>query len=239
MNRAPRCALALAVLWIAAPAPSRAAGDLDTLVRKVIDAYGGEKALRKATTRIDTGTVNSTMSRGAGAVTRTFQRPDKLRVEIRFPGEGGELRILDGGTGWRQGEQVSGAQLDSMALQAARLALPLSLLERRAGLRDAGSVNRDGKELRVIEYPPAAGMRIAAEIDPASGRILRTTGSSRSSAESPVTIEFVTEYADFRKVGGVLVPFREQNFAMGTRTGETILKRVEIGKALPGGTFAP
>lgn len=239
MARAPRSALVLLTLLLVVPAPSFAADGLDPLVRKVIDAYGGEKALRKAATRRDSGKVNSTMSRGVGTVTRTYQRPDRLRVEIRFPGEGGEIRVLDGGKGWRQGQEVSGAQLDSMALQAARLALPLALLERRASLSDAGSVTRDGKSLRAIEYPPAAGMRMVVEIDPGTGRIVRTTGSSRSGTEAPVTIEFVTEYDDFRKVGGVLIPFREQNFAMATRTGETILERVEVGKAFPAGTFKP
>jgi hypothetical protein len=52
-------------------------------------------------------------------------------------------------------------------------------------------------------------------------------------------MEFVTEYGDFRKVGGVLFAFRERNFAGGTYTAETVLDTVELLDAAPSGAFAP
>jgi hypothetical protein len=52
-------------------------------------------------------------------------------------------------------------------------------------------------------------------------------------------LEFVTTYSDFRKVDGVLVPFREENWANGQTTGETVLRKVEFPKALPPAAFAP
>ena len=41
-------------------------------------------------------------------------------------------------------------------------------------------------------------------------------------------VEFVTTYSDFRTVDGVLVPFREGNWANGKTTGETVLERVSF-----------
>ena len=52
-------------------------------------------------------------------------------------------------------------------------------------------------------------------------------------------LEFVTTYGDFRKVDGVSVAFREQNWANGRTTGETVLEKVEFPKALPDVTFRP
>lgn len=45
--------------------------------------------------------------------------------------------------------------------------------------------------------------------------------------------------SDFRTVDGVLVPFREGNWANGNATGETVLEKVALPAALPPGTFEP
>ncbi len=239
----------LAAILFTWPAARAGADEVRDLLRKSVAAYGGERALAGLVFR-ESGKVSGTMRGGGdGTITRIYRRPAQLRVEVAFPGEDREVRVLDGNKGWRQGREASGMAFDAMVLQAARFALPLNLLERRDALKDLGTVERDGRRCRVLELPLGGGLSLAAEIDPGTGRILRSTakstgamgGKSMSVGGAPeaMTVEFATTYDDFRKVDGVLFAFREGNYAMGQRTGETVLEKVEVLKALPAGALKP
>ncbi len=238
----------LAAVLFAWPAASSGADEVLGLLKKSVSAYGGEKALATLIF-LESGRLTAAMRDGKeGSIARLYQRPDKLRVEVSFADETPEVRILDGKTGWRQSLEASGMPLDAMVLQAARFALPLNLLQRRSDLKDLGTVKRDGRMLRVLELPLGGNLSITAEIDPASGRILRSTaksaggmgGMSMSVGGTPGGgVEFATTYDDFRKVDGFLFAFREGNFAMGRHTGDTVIEKVEILKALPDGALTP
>lgn len=227
-------ALALA----AAPPAVPAEGTVPELVRRCVDAYGGEPALAKLAASVQEGSVTSLLSPGVrGRVARAYRRPGRLRVEIDFAGRDPEVRVLDGGRGWRYGREAAGSQLDAMILQAARVDLPALLAARRERVKDAGTLEHAGKRLRVLSIEVAPGLVVEAGVDPESGRILRSRGRRADGAGPP--IEFVTTYADFREVGGVLVAFHEDNWANGARTGETVLERVEFPKTLPEELFRP
>ena len=215
-----------------------ASSDVDHLVAQAVTAYGGEKALRNAPAVRHTGQVTSRMRGGAaGGIVREFERPDKLRVVIRYASET-EVRIYDGKTGSRQGRIVTGPPLEAMVLQAARMALPLILLDRKSALIDRGRTNYEGKEVRTLELPLGNGLALAVDIDPESGHIVRSSGRG-GNLGGGVPMEFITRYTDYRIVGGLLHPFREGNFANGFVTGETTLSRVEVLKSLPPETFRP
>jgi hypothetical protein len=224
-------ALALAALT---PAP----GDVPALVRRCVDAYGGKGAIEKAARSRQEGTVTSAVLRGGekGRIARAYERPGRLRVEIAYPSGGGEVRVVRGGRGWRDGQEVSGPRLAAMILQAARLDLPAALASADAKVASAGTLDLGGKTLRVLAFEPAPGLVVEAAIDPATGRILRSRGASKDPG-SP--LEFVTTYSDFRSVSGVLVAMREENWANGRSTGETVLEKVEFPAALPDGLFGP
>ncbi|MDD5761517.1 MAG: hypothetical protein PHP88_03295 [bacterium] len=215
-----------------------ASDDIDHLVAQTVKAYGGEKALRNASAVRHTGQVTAPMrGGGSGEIVREFERPDKLRVVIRYASDI-EVRIYDGKTGWRQGGVVTGPPRDAMVLQAARMALPLILLDRKGDLVDRGRTVYEGKEVRTLELPLGSGLALTVDIDPALGRILRSTGRGGDRG-SGVPLEFVTSYMDYRIVDGLLHSFREGNFANGFVTGETTLSRVEVLKSLPPETFRP
>src|SRR5438552_16190602 len=110
---------------------------LDDLVAKVVSAYGGAAAWEKVTSFREIGTVTPAMRPGQGKLTREWQRPDKLRVEIVYPSST-EVRIVDGDHGTQNGKEATGMGLDAMRLQAARLALPHFLVEKTKSLRDVG-----------------------------------------------------------------------------------------------------
>lgn len=212
---------------------------VEALVDLAISAYGGEEALATAGKVVQRGTVTSTMRGGVeGRLLRMYQRPVRLRVEIDYPGTDAEVRILDGGRGWRNGGEASGPMYRAMLLQAARLGMPAVLSEFRASLKDRGIVEREGRERRVLALNFHRGLEVRAEIDPATGRVLRSEGTI-SSPDGNVTLRFATEYSDFREIDGILVPFHEVNWAQGRRTGETRLDSVEFEMDLPPGAFHP
>jgi hypothetical protein len=233
---------AVAAAAKASPAPASAAppagtsAPLAALVNKAVEAYGGRAALERFRACIEEGEVSSLMlGRGIGKLRRVWEAPRKLRVSIAYAGSP-EVRILDGARGWRAGREVSGPPYCAMVLQAARLGLPLSLIEGLASLKDKGAAQVDGRAVRAVELPLGDGMSVTAEIDPGSGRILRATG--RLDGAGP-PLQFTAVYSDFRTVQGVLVPFHEANFAKGNQTGETALSRVELLPKAPAGSFAP
>jgi hypothetical protein len=182
------------------------------LVDGVINAYGGAEAWQKVKSFRQVGTVASPMRPAPGEVTRLWTRPDKLTIEIVYP-TGKETRIVDGDHGTQNGKEASGTGLAAMRLQAARLALPALLIDRRADVKV--------REGNVIEVAVAPAMTVTMEIDPKTNRVLRSV----SKAEG---IEFATTYGDFKSVDGLLFPFSEENFANGTKTATTTLTKVEV-----------
>jgi hypothetical protein len=242
MNARPLAVTSLALALLAgAPAPSSAApasgADAAALIRRCVEAYGGKKGVVRLARIHEEGTVSSNVLHpGApGRLTRVYQRSGKLRVEIGYPGQQLEVRVLDGGRGWRYGEEVQGPPLIAMILQAARLDLPALLAAWEGKVQDRGTIEHEGKTLRVLAIEVAPSVFVEAGIDPASGRILR----SRGIGHGQMPLEFVTTYSDFRTVDGVLVAYHEGNWANGQSTGETVLEKVELPAEIPAETFRP
>lgn len=207
------------------------------LVNRCVAAYGGKPALARAAVVLEEGRVTSLLHPGEhGRIGRAYVRPGKLRVETEFPSGPGEIRVLDGGRGWRNGEPVDGPRLAAMILQAARLDLPALLSAWVEKVEDRGATEIDGRPVRVLALQPAPGLVVIAEVDVGTGRILRSRGSS---VDPGMPLAFETTYGDFREVDGVLVPFLERNWANGRTTGETILEKVSFPKTLPDGHFRP
>jgi hypothetical protein len=221
----------LAIGLLAVPAPG--AQKLGALVDRVAQAYGGEKALSRVRAVRETGTLET--QRGTARMLRLLAPPDRLRVEIAYPEGRGEVRVLDGPHGYRNGEMVSGPPRDAMVLQAARLDLPGLLLRKRAKLVDLGEVVREGRKLLGIGVPLDGSLNVAIAVDPQSARIVRSEGALSGAGG----MRFATVYSDFRTVDGVLFAFHEENFAGGQHTGMIKIERVEILAEAPSGSFAP
>jgi len=144
-------------------------------------------------------------------MTRVWRGADNLRVEIVYPDKT-ELRILENGKGTNNGRESNAMELDAMRLQALRIGLPRLLADKTATLRATAP--------NTIEIT-LSGLTVTAEVDPATGRIVRSTGRSGQMA-------FTTAYSDFRTVNGLLIPFHEENSAMGMKTADIYLEKVDI-----------
>ena len=189
-----------------------------SLADEVIAAYGGRNAWKDVQAVKQSGTIHA--MRGDGETTREFVRPDKLRVTIRYP-QSEEVRVVNGDSGTRDGEPVSGPMLDAMILQAARIDLPMLLVDRASSVHDRGETKRDGVVYRVLEVALPRGLKVTLEIDPQTHRIVHSIGSMPS-------MSFETYYSDFRMIDGRLFAMHEKNIAGGMTTGETTLAKVEV-----------
>lgn len=235
----PRSAF-LVICWIAAWSPAAsAAEDLGSFLDRVVTAYGGEAALTKPGVVRQTGHTVSEMRGGAsGKLVRMFQSPNKLRVEISYPGEDPEVRLLDGSHGWNKGEEATAPMRGAMQLQAARLALPLVLLEKKATVMDQGaSTGPDGQSLRILELPLGPHSVLFVAVDVASGRILASRGILNFGGGA--SMEFATRYREYRHWQGRLYAGKEEQYAMGRYTGYTVIDDMEILDSVGPGAFRP
>jgi len=235
--RALTLPLLACLLAVPALAAAPAATSPDALIARVFEAYGGRAALAKVVSYRMEGSVASVM-RGNGALTRTFARPDRLKIALDYPSHP-ESRILDGKKGWRSDGKgnmtpAEGFLLTSMVLQAARADIPWILDERRSALKMLPPM--EGGKLQGLEILLGEGLTLTVYVDTATGRVVRSSGV----LEAPgMKTNFAADYSDFRAVDGVLFPFREANFASNQSTGDTVLTRVVVNPALTDTDFRP
>ena len=230
--------LGLLLICALATRSATAGEDLGSLVDKVASTYGGRSALGGMAAVRETGQVQAATQEGSSKpMVRTFARPLKLRVEIGDTSKPTEVRVVDGAAGWRNGKESTGVGYEAMVLQAVRLDLPFQLLSQGKVLVEKEPMDYQGKRLRIVELPIEHSLAITAGIEPKTGRILFSTGTTKPSSGGPMTFE--TRYDDFRTVDGHLFAFKETNFAGGTKTADIVLSKIELLKAPPPDAFKP
>ena len=234
-------ALALTLATLAAPvAGARADERARDLIEQVLATYGGREALAKVHAYRAEGTLESIMRGATVHTVRVFQRPDRLKVLIDYPGHP-EARLVDGTRGWRNEgpgplEPSAGPMLDAMILQAARADVPWILADRESLAIAIQPLSRDGVLLDGIEIPLERGLRLRAYVQPTTHRVVESQGLLEHGGMST---HFETMYSDFRPVHGVWFGFQEENWASGTHTGTTRIKTIVIDPPLERDEFTP
>lgn len=230
-----RLALFLVFFLAAAPASASEATDLAALV---IAAHGGADSIEAGASLHQSGTLESYRHGKTGTVERSFTRPDRLRIEIRIPGEAPQSRILDGDRGWRDGKPVPPMMAKAMYLQAARLDLPWLIVKAGPDIQMLGPVKHgDGRDLKALEIPVAEGIRLIAVVDPETGHIVRSHGLIVPAPGQKV--EFGTLYEGHGDLNGMFLATEETHFARGQPTGKTVLEKSEIVPGFPDSVFRP
>ncbi len=217
----------------------KAAGEL---IDKVLDIYGGAKAVKKLKGYRMKGTIESYQNKETAPFTRSFRRDgDGLFVDIRYT-VNPEKRFLLEGQGWRTGKEgktakVEGFQLHAMVVQAARADIPWILHERREELRQAELVMKDGRKANVLLLDLKDGMNMRYFVDAETNMVIFSEGILTGGPMG--SLSFATYYEDFRPVAGVQVPHRELNFVAGQKTGVTLIESVEANPKLKDKEFKP
>jgi hypothetical protein len=222
--------MAVALPGSAVPAPRNAPAtpppprtSLSRVLARTFRFYGGVGPLLSVGGLRVRGTVLDGVAAPGSRpqVERLLQPPDRFRAAITLGGVERESLVLDGGRAFRDGLEVTGlSRADQIRLEAARTFLPAALARERTSLVDRGEARRAGRLVRLVELPLHEKATLTAEVDPWSGRILRTV--TRVAGR-----ESVVAYDRFRPVAGLLFPFAEDHRSSEGRR-RVMVQQVEI-----------
>jgi hypothetical protein len=208
--------------------------DLDALLDRVIEEYGGEENLRKLDNQVQQWDLVALVGSRHGTDTRRIRVPDQLAVEITYPDKQ-ETRVVSGQTAYFMYRDApprfaTGPQKDAMRLQLMRHYSPLVL----RGKRDSLSVADQG-EYHVITLFEE-GVRADYFVNSDNWRIEKVVGGL---AMHGIEMQFVTEYSNFKVHDGVLVHQSENKFAGGTNTAKLELRSITLDANLTEADFVP
>jgi photosynthetic reaction center cytochrome c subunit len=178
----------------------------DQLFDKYVKAVGGDAAIDKITSRVIQGTV--TFGDSNVAIEIYSKEPDK-RVSFTHTPEGDSITAFDGHAGWlgllghplhdMHGPDIDGARMDADLHFAAHLKAIVSEAKVR------GTEKIDGHEAYVVVGPRPGKTPLRLYFDQQTGLLVRLVRLGDTPlGELPTQID----YADYREVGGVRIPFR-------------------------------
>jgi hypothetical protein len=210
------------------------------LVQQIINAYGGRDVLKKVRSLSARGVLESPMYGGPAEYSLDLREDRKLRVEIRV-GKSFELRILNGTRGYYRTDdsqiaEVSGTRFLSMVYQFKEITMPQQLMASSFTITDGGRETLNNSDVRLLLLTDAEGPPMKVYIDLKSRRIVKDSGIF--TVEGAET-ELSSEFHDFRKVDGVLLPFQVVNYAGGERIGKIHITKYRVNPQLPDSLFLP
>jgi hypothetical protein len=198
------------------------------LVSKIIDAYGGKKQLAKVVSISAEGHVKDFFSVDEGIYFRYMKRDRKLFVDIKYF-RSTEKRILDGDKGYRGTEEkvteVKGLPYDAMVYQYNQLNLPYGLVDGTFKVTYLRKENIGNTDAEVLKLEDKYGHDIEVYLSPKDFLIHKVTGYFKmGQAKTSLSAEFT----DFRKVEGILLPFKVINHADALKISETYIVKYTI-----------
>ena len=237
MGLAKTAVLLLFALSVTAVA-SAARADFDTA--RVIKAYGGSEAVGKARTVYAKGTIKAFMRGDDGSYERYMKRDGRLRVETKYS-RSSELRVLNGKRGWRNMndfplEEVQGPPFLAMLYQYKEVDILYGLMKGLYMTREEGTAKVGAADCYLLDLEDADKIPMKVYVDRKSYRILRTEGYFSMGGQ---ITSLASEYGDFRKVDGLLMPYKITNYAAGQKISETRIKEYRINMDMPEKLFMP
>ena len=228
------CALALCAAPLLAAVNAEGKAVLEALYK----TYGGKERIAASRAMEQTGRTHSVMRNATYELERSYYYPDRLSIVKRHGTLPDEVRKLSGSQGWRDGTPVTGMLYDAMALQAARMMVPLMLLEHGPDLRYSGLLKSDnGRSWHIFRIPLAKNGHLMVQIEPGSFLIRATAGVMP--AANGGRLEFVTTYDRFERFDGLLVATKEQHYAMNNYVGWSEITATRFPATLPDSRFKP
>jgi hypothetical protein len=189
---------------------ARSSPSADQVLDKYIEAVGGAQRLAGLTSVTARGTSAGYGPDGDRRPFELFARaPNQRATVVRTP-TGDSTTTFDGARGWIAAPHrpvpvlpLAGADLDGLRLDA-ELVFPGRIKQAAAGWRVGLPAVIDDREVQVVQGAGAGGATVTLFFDAESGLLVRQIRY----VESPVgRIPTQVDYADYRDVSGVRMPF--------------------------------
>jgi hypothetical protein len=183
------------------PAPTA-----DEIVAKYVAAVGGPDAIKKFTSRVQKGTI---LAGGSETPIEVITKAPNKRISITHNANGESYTAFDGTAGWmgnsgRPAREMSPAESEAAGLDA-EFSLALRLKEIFPQLRRGRPEEIGGVECETViaQRPNRSQVRLYFAKD--TGLLMRLIRYSETPVgRNPTQID----YADYRDVDGVKIPFR-------------------------------
>jgi hypothetical protein len=199
---------------LAAAAQFRPAGDARAIAQltRVIDRVGGLDALKKVRTFVADADTTFQMEQGAvPSTTRTYVGyPDRFRVEELVDGAD-VVQVFNAGEAWIEDpggvHELPRAMRDDFAASVRRdmIAMLVAAAEGAISVRLLPEEGREGRILRVLELSGTQFPAVQLYVD-AEGTIVSQAYMVPGPGGRPARAEEV--FSDYRRVDGILVPFK-------------------------------
>jgi hypothetical protein len=186
-------------------APAGPAPTADQIIEKYIAALGGADAIHKITSRVSKGNI---AVGGQRTPIEVFAKAPDKRMSVTHSPKGDSITAFDGRGGWlgntgRPPREMSGQEAEAARLDA-DFYLPTHLKEIFTGFRVGRPDKIDDRQAYTLicmrQGPP-----VRLYFDQSSGLLLRQVRYT----DTPIgRIPTQIDYADYREVDGVKVPFR-------------------------------
>lgn len=202
---------------------------VDQILAKHVQALGGEDAIRKVFSRIEKGTI--TGFGGHQFPVEVFTKAPDKRVFVMHLPNGDSITAFDGHVGWigapgRPVREMSGGELEGAKLDA-DFFFPLRLKEVFTKLESEQAVKIGDHEANVVSGFADNQPVIRLYFDMQSGLLLRSVRYAESPlGRNPTRID----YADYRKEGGVKIPFR---WTVARPSGRFTIQLTEVEQDIP------
>lgn len=186
-------------------APSSAT--VDQVLDRYVGAAGGADAIRRMTSRVQKGVIRAG---GSETPIDVLTKAPNKRVSITHAASGDSITAFDGEAGWMGGgaghsSRVMSASESASAALDAEFYLPLRLKELYPQLRRGRPELADGAECDVLNGTAQGRPAVRLYFDRKTGLLARMVRYQETPVgRNPVQID----YADYRAVNGVQIPFR-------------------------------
>ena len=215
--RSTSARILLAVVCVAC-ARIAVAQTADDIIDKTLAAQGGREAMARITSRSTKGTITVTSPAGdlPGTIEVLNQAPNKVRTLLNLDltaAGAGSLTVdqrFDGTNAYamdsmRGDSEVTGGRLESLRNNAFPSPF-LGYKDRGTKIVLAGKEKVGDADAYVLSITPASGPASRVWIDAASYLPLKASTTVDTPETGP--LEQITEFADYREVDGVKVPYK-------------------------------
>jgi outer membrane lipoprotein-sorting protein len=187
------------------------APSIDQVLAGYIRAVGGEDRLAHVTSFVAKGTSAGYGPEGNARPYELFAKAPGQRTEITHTLDGDSTTAFDGRNGWMAAPHrpvavlaLAGQDLDGLKLDA-DLAFPARIKEALTNWRVGSTVTIAGRDVQIVQGTTANGALATLYFDKASGLLARQV---RYVASPVGRIPTQIDYADYRDVAGVKMPFK-------------------------------